>query len=182
MTIEFNKYKKFGAYHWKWYEQKPRYKAHVDRVRDWIKERPCLDIGAGDGLMCKIVGMVGVDNSIDAINVAKRRGVDIVLGDAYKLPFKDEEFDACYIGDTLEHLEFPLKALIEARRVIKNYAYVSGPIRGGVLEAYEYDDSKWSADEVQRRVEEAGFKLEREVELLELARSRVTFYAKFKKV
>lgn len=178
MTIPFDKYEKFGAYHWGWYEQKPRYKAHVDRCKEWIKEKDVLDIGAGDGLIASHIGAVGIEIDETAVRLARQQGVNVICGSAYQLPFADNEFEAVFIGDTLEHLEFPLKALDEARRVLKKTLYVSGPVPGGVLEAYEYADSKWSLPEIKKNIEELGFRLEGEIEVSGRKRHE-TFYAKF---
>src|SRR5262249_25631682 len=43
-----------------------------------------------------------------------------VLGSATSLPFRDNEFDAIWTIETLEHVPKPELALIEMRRVLKN--------------------------------------------------------------
>ena len=47
----------------------------------------------------------------------KKKGVDVIQGDAYNLPFDDNSFEAVTMIDVLEHFSEPLKALAEARRV-----------------------------------------------------------------
>lgn len=42
-----------------------------------------------------------------------------ILADAHSLPFGDEMFDHVRANHTIEHLEFPLKALRECHRVLK---------------------------------------------------------------
>jgi ubiquinone/menaquinone biosynthesis C-methylase UbiE len=181
-TIGFDKYEKFGAYHWKWYLKKPRYTAHVDRIKNWITEKNVLDIGAGDGLITFHIGGRGVDNNKRSVELALSKGVDVIEGSAYELPFKDEEFESAYIGDTLEHLEFPEKAILEARRVITKYLYMSGPLpEKSVLEAYEYEASKWNKQQLKENVEKLGFVVEGEIE--QIGRTgRAWFYVKYKKV
>src|SRR3990167_9608551 len=123
--MEFSKYKKFGAYHWKQYEDKnTKYFRHADRVKEWIKEKSVLDIGAGDGKITHLLGIKGVDDEPEAVRLAVEKGADVKLGDAYRLSYKDEEFDSVFMGDVLEHLEFPRKALQEARRILRKYLYL----------------------------------------------------------
>src|SRR3990167_5535557 len=111
-----NKYRKHLAYHWQWYEWKQSYIEGVNYLKEWITEKNVLEVGAGDGLIVHVLGIRGVDIDRSGIAAAKTRGVDIDFGDACNLPYKDEEFDAVLMYDTLEHIEFPLKALAEARR------------------------------------------------------------------
>jgi len=49
----FTKYEKYGAYHWKQYLDGTKYKAHADRVKEWVKEKNVLDVGAGDVVVAR---------------------------------------------------------------------------------------------------------------------------------
>jgi len=178
--MKFTKYHKYGAYHWKWYKNPIKYKnykKHVDKINAWIKEDKILDIGCGDGLITYILGGKGIDNEKMAIKVGKRRGANIEFGDAYSLPFQDEEFDAVFMGDLLEHLEFPQKAIKEARRVLKKYLYLVVPIHEFSSLVYNHT---WTEEKLKNLVEKQGFVQEEEQE-----RTKTTFpkiYAKFKKI
>lgn len=175
--MKFTKYHKFGAYHWKQYEDKnTKYSRYADRIKGWIKEKNVLDIGAGDGKITHLLGIRGVDNEPEAVRLAKEKGADVVLGEAYNLPFKDEEFDAAFVGDVLEHLEFPHKGLKEARRVIKNYLYIASPEKGTNKDKFHYQE--WTPEELKELVEGEGFALEGEI--LEVSREK-RIYGKFKK-
>lgn len=178
MNKRFTKYHKYGAYHWKWYknsERYGRYKIHVDKVKGWVKEKNTLDVGAGDGLMAYVLGIKGIDNEPQAIKVGQRRGANVELGDAYDIDYKDEEFDAVFMGDVLEHLEFPEKALKEVRRILKKYLYLTVPIGKGDIDPFHYN--KWDSGKLKRVVESIGFILEGEIEIL-----NKKMYAKFKKI
>jgi len=179
MTVDFNKYKKYKDYHWNWYKNKTSYIVHVDRIKDWIKEKNVLDVGAGDRLITYVVGIKGVDNDPTAVAIAQEKGADVILGDAHSLPFKDEEFDSVFMGDTLEHLKDPIKALIEARRVLKYYLYLAGPLAGDGLEKYEYQ--KWTVEELKEKVESVGF-IKEEISIQPRKNRPGYFYAKFKKI
>ena len=46
-----------------------------------------------------------------------------IVGDAQELKFKSDEFDAVYIMEVLEHVENPLKVLLEVKRVLKKNGF-----------------------------------------------------------
>lgn len=176
--MEFSKYKKLGAYHWKMYEDKnTKYSRHADRVKEWVKEKNVLDIGAGDGKITSLLGARGVDSEPEAVRLAQEKGAGVVLGDAYCLPYKDEEFEAVFMGDVLEHFEFPRKALKEARRVLKLYLYLATPEKGTNNDKFHYQE--WTPEELKELVESEGFVLEGEI--FEVPKDK-RIYGKFKKI
>lgn len=81
-----------------------------------------LDVGCGGRELEKYLPhectYLGVD--IDTSN-------DISYGDVYNLLFDDNSFDTVVLSEVLEHLVYPLKALIELRRVTKNFLIISIP-------------------------------------------------------
>lgn len=68
-----------------------------------------LDVGCGDGIIGQAYDaktVIGVDISHRCALLAKRRGVDAVVGDAIQfLPFGDASFDTVYCVDVLHHLD-----------------------------------------------------------------------------
>jgi SAM-dependent methyltransferase len=93
----------------------------------------CLDVGCGTGpdlaALAEIVGpgghVVGVERS-EALSAAARSRsgaclapVEVVVGDAQRLPFADAAFDACRADRTLQHLADPAAALAEMVRVAR---------------------------------------------------------------
>lgn len=90
-----------------------------------------LDVGCGPGsitldlagLVSRAVGIDGADLAIERARVeAVRRGVSNATfenADAYELPFDDDSFDVVHAHQVLQHLADPVRALIEARRVVK---------------------------------------------------------------
>jgi methionine biosynthesis protein MetW len=93
----------------------------------FVKGQKILDLGCGDGAVAeylmKIVGacVVGADISEDALEKAKKRGIDVKLlnVEKSKLPFEDKTFDAVFWGDNVEHLFDPAATLKEVKRVLK---------------------------------------------------------------
>lgn len=176
--MEFTKYKKLGAYHWKMYDDKnTKYSRHADRVKEWVKEKNSLDIGAGDGKITDLLGIRGVDNEPEAVRLAREKGADVMLGDAYHMHFRDEEFDSVFMGDVLEHLEFPRQALQEAKRVLKKYLYMVTPEKGTNNDKFHYQE--WTPKELKELVGSEGFVLEGEI-LVVPKDKRI--YGKFKKI
>ncbi len=79
-----------------------------------------LEIGVGTGRFATRLGVrFGLDPSKNMAIKAKERGVVVVLGRAETLPFRDGVFDLILIVVTLCFLENPIRALREARRVLK---------------------------------------------------------------
>ena len=89
-----------------------------------------LDVGCGNGAVTKDVcnhtnGMViAVDDSIDMIEIAKKmlagiRNVQLCLGDAHSLPFKDNTFDIAICNLLLMWVKNPQQVVNEMTRVVK---------------------------------------------------------------
>lgn len=73
--------------------------------------------------------VVGVDFSEKMLVIARKKGQGIenlsfIKADALNLPFKDEEFDACFISFGLRNLTDLRKGLQEMKRVTKEGGYV----------------------------------------------------------
>jgi len=175
--MKFTKYITWGDYHWDWYvnKRKTRYISIVNFIKDWVKEKNVIDIGAGDGLITSVLGIKGIDNEISAINMAAKHGVKIDLGDAYDLPYKDEEFESALMTGTIEHLEHTEKALAEVHRVIQKYFYVNIPYHDKGYEPFHYH--KWGNRRFRKQVESCGFKLIGNVHL-----EFDLYFFKFKKI
>jgi len=115
---------------------------HNDSI--FSKDSLVLEAGCGVGAQTKIIAtknpdsnFVSVDLSEDSIREAKEmiksfglNNVELKQADIYNLPFKDETFDSVIICFVLEHLQHPVQALKEIKRVLK---------KGGKLIAIEGD-------------------------------------------
>ena len=90
-----------------------------------------LDIGSGPGtitagLARRAGRIIGLDASAEMVNTARRRvnrrgitNVTFEVGSAYNLPWSDDSFDVVYAHQVLQHLSDPVRALREARRVLR---------------------------------------------------------------
>lgn len=91
-----------------------------------------LDVGCGLGLL---------KNYIDNNKVNRYFGLDVsgeidVYGSIYYLPFQDGVFDTVVMSEVLEHLEQPLKALTEVKRVCNSRIILSVPNPYSVQQLY----------------------------------------------
>lgn len=183
--MDFPKYRKFGAYHWKQYADNTKYRRHADRVVEWIEESFVLDIGAGDGKITSLLEEAGkqaygIDNEPDAVRLAHVMGANVALMDAYNIPYPDNLFEAALMADVLEHFERPTDALREARRVISGSLYVSTPPKrsdGKLTDKFHYQE--WTPLELTGLVEQVGFALVGEIDVVTADK---VMYAKFNRI
>lgn len=84
-----------------------------------------LDVGCGDGTVAlylkqkKNLKISGIDISQKAVTFAKAKGLKALVFNAEgKFPFKDDEFEAVFWGDNIEHLFDPIKTALEIKRVL----------------------------------------------------------------
>lgn len=92
----------------------------VARACGGIDSPRVLDLGCGTGALAEIVldeipgcALVGVDLSANmAERAAERLGgrAEVVVGDAERLPFRDNSFDAAYCNDSFHHYPDPALA------------------------------------------------------------------------
>ncbi|MCY3849892.1 MAG: methyltransferase domain-containing protein [Acidimicrobiaceae bacterium] len=90
-----------------------------------------LDLGCGpgtitSGLARRVGRVVGLDASAEMTDAARNHAADrgignatFEVGSAYDLPWSDDSFDVVYAHQVLQHLSEPVRALREARRVLK---------------------------------------------------------------
>lgn len=92
-----------------------------------------LDIGCGTEAPLsyylsekKKVEVFGGDISPKIVSSSKRfaKNANLSIFVAERLPFGDEEFDAVYMFDILEHVKNFSKSIVEAQRVVKKGGYI----------------------------------------------------------
>jgi len=129
-----------------------------------------LDIGSGTGGMTKFLSrygeVVGIENSKTALELAKKRGVRVVQGNAQSLPFEDGSFELVTIFDVLYHKEVKSqkKVLSEARRVLKDKGHLLitdsafGFLRGAHDEA-TFGARRYTLNQMSKLVKDCGYKI-----------------------
>lgn len=98
------------------------------QVRDFIETLPSgatvLDIGCGNGKNMNLredLTFIGLEPSPTLCAICESRGLEVVNGDARRLPFADGTFDAVQMIAVIHHIppEEQYKALFEIQRVLK---------------------------------------------------------------
>ncbi len=138
--VTFDKYDRYGAYHWQECERhsrryNPPLAARYEAVAKRVSGRPtALDIGCGDGYLMHLVQphcdmIIGIDTASTGIGHAAHQLSNqtgstpshcrIALGSGYALPFADAQFDLVLLTDVIEHLQRPEYCLAEIARVLK---------------------------------------------------------------
>jgi SAM-dependent methyltransferase len=120
---------------------------------------PVLDVGCGEGRLASLLGKgvtwIGVDSSPSQVQANPYR--PIVIADMRALPFRDNAFAEVTHLWCLYHVDDPLVALVEARRVLKTGGcyYASTAARDSDPEImYEgYRPSSFDAEEAVALVE-----------------------------
>jgi SAM-dependent methyltransferase len=118
------------------------------RIRGY---EPVLDVGCGEAALAHArPGVIGLDRSPTMLGAAPR---PLVRGDALALPFQHDRFGAVVSINVLYHLDEPVRAIAEARRVLRT---------GGIFAAATVarDDSPelahvWHADATTFDAEDA---------------------------
>jgi ubiquinone/menaquinone biosynthesis C-methylase UbiE len=103
-----------------------------DEAIDWLdidEEDHVLDVGCGtgfatEGLLQHTEHIYGLDQSPHQLSRAyekfgKRGSVRFHMGDAERLPFQEDSFDAVWSSGSIEYWPNPVDALRECRRVTK---------------------------------------------------------------
>jgi ubiquinone/menaquinone biosynthesis C-methylase UbiE len=107
----------------------------VDRVVRLCLEHGCrgslLDIGTGSGLFAEAfdgcgLDVYGIDPDPDMIAAARYYlpGAGFQVAAAESLPFRDNVFDAVFMGMVLHETADPQRAMREARRVVRTLVII----------------------------------------------------------
>jgi len=90
-----------------------------------------LDVGTADAMMLDLLTQnldikkaVGLDSSIELLGANTNPKLDLVHGDATKLPFGDNLFDVVIATAVIEHVSEPEKIATECYRVLRQNGIV----------------------------------------------------------
>ena len=141
-AIEIESLNKLESYHW-WYE------ARRDVLFRWSRGlKPgssILDLGSASGGNTMFLQDLGfLVTSLEYTNVGvdlqRAKGIDVVQGDARRLPFQEDQFDALICLDVLEHIIEDFQVADEIHRVLKK--------SGSFLISVPEDQDLWSSHDV----------------------------------
>lgn len=104
----------------------------INEIKDQIPKggiRKMLEVGCSNGRwirwFCQEYGCegYGIDNRAEGF---KKKDVNFILGDAFKLPFTDNSFDIVFSKGFIEHFKKPQDFMLlkEHVRVLKNKGYL----------------------------------------------------------
>ena len=129
MNVFDHYYKKYDA----WYDKnKFAYLSELEAIKKVLPENgKGLEIGVGTGKFAQALGIkFGIDPSIEMLKIAKKRGINVRLGDGESLPFKNDTFDYVAIIITICFVKHPQRVIEESYRVLKN----NGKIIVGIID------------------------------------------------
>jgi SAM-dependent methyltransferase len=120
-------------------------------VAGGLRGASVLDVGAGTGALCRALRVAGaipyaVDTSPEMLELVGEAAVVSVAADMCALPFADCSFDAAVSGFAISHIDAPVRALDEMRRVVRR----SGRVIASVFGEAGARASKDVIDEVAR--------------------------------
>jgi len=115
--------KPYNAEYYRKENQEELHPAYFDEIQLIVSklEAPILDLGCGTGRLALVSKkeIYGLDISEHAIKRATERGMNALVGNALKLPFREGSFRSIVLNQVLDHLEEPEKCLWECYRVLK---------------------------------------------------------------
>ena len=129
MNVFDHYYKKYDA----WYDKnKFAYLSELEAIKRVLpKKGKGLEVGVGTGKFAQALGIkFGIDPSIEMLKIAKKRGINVRLGDGESLPFKNDTFDYVAIIITICFVKHPQRVIEESYRVLKN----NGKIIVGIID------------------------------------------------
>lgn len=153
----------------KYYDWHKAETGFVDTIEPFLDSKMVLDIGCGSGWVGKVlkefnrdITIIGLD--IDLIGLNEAKNEEQILGSAEKLPFKDDVFDGIIAKDVLEHLLYPLGAVLEFNRALKEGCriYISVPDVKSKTFWNDYTHIRpFNKRSLIHLLEDAGFRTER---------------------
>ena len=95
------------------------------------QSRTMLEVGAGNGFFshtfCAAFDLTCLDFSQNMLDRNPMPADRKVQGDAEKLPFEADSFDVVFCGNLLHHLEHPIVAVREMKRVARDHVVLIEP-------------------------------------------------------
>jgi len=113
---------KYAELYDQWYDKhRETFEKEVECFKKIIDaEKPWLEIGVGSGRFAEALGIeYGIDPAERMVELARKRGINAIVGYGERLPYEDKTFGAVFLIVTLCFVRDPIKVLREAWRVLK---------------------------------------------------------------
>ncbi|KPV46043.1 SAM-dependent methyltransferase [Acidiplasma aeolicum] len=151
----------------KWYDiHIKEYSDQINFIRSVIPDGNGIEIGVGTGRFASALNIkYGIDVSESMVSLAKTRGINALVASAYSIPYPDKYFDFSLNMVTICFLDFPEKAIVEAKRISnecitvildKNCEYINNIIKNPAG-FYRYAKF-YSFEEIMNIYKSTGFK------------------------
>jgi SAM-dependent methyltransferase len=103
-------------------ENRSAYESEISALRKFVpKKGKGMEIGVGTGRFAVPLGIkTGIEPARAMADIARNRGIKVYEAVAERLPFKDDVFDFVLLVTTICFLRDPVRALREARRVLRS--------------------------------------------------------------
>jgi ubiquinone/menaquinone biosynthesis C-methylase UbiE len=148
----------------------PKLRFILEHLPPRTQSRSMLEVGAGNGFFSlfleKAFILTCLDFSRNMLEMNPLPWKHKVLGDAEALPFPADHFDVVFCGNLLHHLEDPIVAVREMRRVAREHVIliepnVQNPLMAafGLIKREEWGTLKFNSRYLKRLGDRAGLLL-----------------------
>jgi len=108
-----------------WFEQEGRliFTSEVEALSQALPllHSPWMEVGVGSGRFAQALGIdIGLDPSSKLLEMARNRGISVLLGRGEEMPFQDGVFGTVFLVVTLCFVDSPERILREAARVLRS--------------------------------------------------------------
>jgi len=108
-----------------WFDEQGRliFASEVEALRQLLPllPKPWIEVGVGSGRFAQALGIdTGLDLSSKLLEIAKNRGISVLLAKGEEMPFQDGVFGAVFLLVTLCFLDSPGRTLREAARLLRS--------------------------------------------------------------
>jgi len=163
------KYYNLEKDHW-WFAG--RRKLILKLLEDVSRDSKVLDIGCSGGVLIQelankgLKNLVGIDADQSAVLLARNRGLNVMLVDAIKTNFEDENFDMIIAADVLEHIENDNQALKEWDRILKKGGKIIILVPAFMFLWRKHDEEnqhkrRYSKKQLLKKLKGAGFQIKK---------------------
>ena len=123
----------------------------------WVPNGRLLEIGCGSGWQLARMNQAGwetkgVDFDPEAVQAARRRGLDVEVGDVREMGLEAASFDAIVMAHVLEHVFDPVGLLTECKRLLKPGGRLVSITPNGRSLGHRFYKSSWRGLEPPRHI------------------------------